>query len=125
MKTFAKKDGGDYVLNGSKCFITNGNSSDVYIVICKTGENERSAILVPRDSKGLSFGKPEDKMGWKASPTAAVIFDNVRVPLKNLISTEGNGFKIAMSALDGGRINIASTSLGSAGWCLAKTKEYV
>lgn len=125
MKTFAKKDGGDYVINGSKCFITNGGSSDVYVVILKTGENERSAILVPRDAKGLSFGKPENKMGWRASPTQAIMFDNVRVPQSNLISTEGNGFKIAMAALDGGRVNIASTSLGSAAWCLAKTKEYV
>lgn len=125
MKTFAKKDGGDYVINGSKCFITNGGASDVYLVICKTGENERSCILVPKDSKGLSFGKPEEKMGWNASPTASVIFDNVRVPISHLISSEGNGFKIAMRGLDGGRINIASTSLGSAAFCLEKTIEYV
>lgn len=125
MKTFAKKDGGDYVINGSKCFITNGGASDVYLVICKTGENERSCILVPKDAKGLSFGKPESKMGWNASPTAQVNFDGVRVPQKNLISKEGNGFKIAMSGLDGGRINIASTSLGSAGFTLGKTIEYV
>lgn len=93
--------------------------------MCLTGENQRSCILVPKDAPGLSFGKPEEKMGWKASPTAQVIFEDVRVPLSNLISTEGNGFKIAMSALDGGRINIASTSLGSAGFCLGKTIEYV
>lgn len=80
MKTFAKKEGGDYVINGSKCFITNGGASDVYVVICKTGENERSAILVPADAKGVSFGKPEVKMGWHASPTAMIMFDNVRVP---------------------------------------------
>ncbi|EAS01437.1 acyl-CoA dehydrogenase (macronuclear) [Tetrahymena thermophila SB210] len=125
MKTFAKKDGGDYVINGSKCFISNAGFSDLYVVMCKTGENERSCILVPSDAKGLSFGKPEVKMGWHASPTASITFDNVRVPQSNLISTEGNGFKIAMTALDGGRVNIASTSLGSAAQCLAKTKEYV
>lgn len=86
MKTFAKKDGGDYVINGSKCFITNGGASDAYVVILKTGENERSCIIVPKDAKGVSFGIPETKMGWKASPTAAVIFDNVRVPQRNLVS---------------------------------------
>lgn len=80
MKTFAKKDGSDYVINGSKVFISNADVSDVFIVMCKTGEKEISCILVEKDTPGLSFGKREEKMGWRSSPTCMVSFDEVRVP---------------------------------------------
>lgn len=125
MKTFAKKVGGDYIINGSKCFITGGGVSDYYILVCLTGEKQRSVIFVPKDAQGMSFGNPEIKMGWKSSPTAVVNLEDVKVPVRNLISEEGNGFKIAMMGLDGGRINIASTSIGGASFCLDKTKDYL
>ncbi|CAD8181419.1 unnamed protein product [Paramecium octaurelia] len=125
MKTFAKKDGNDYVINGSKCFISGGSVSDVYLLMCKTSEKDVSCILVEKGTPGLSFGKLEDKMGWNASPTAMVLFDNVRVPQSNLLGKEGNGFKMAMSALDGGRINIASCSLGGASFAFDLAKDYL
>ena len=118
MKTTAKIDGDDFVINGSKVFISNAGVSDVYIVMCKTGEKEVSCFLVNKEMKGVSFGKKEEKMGWRSSPTCMVNFDEVRVPSINLIGEIGGGFKIAMKALDGGRINIASTSLGAAEYCL-------
>ena len=118
MKTFAKKSGEDYIINGSKCFITGGGVSDVYILMCLTGEKQKSALIVPKNAKGITFGNPEIKMGWKSSPTTTIMFDDVKVPIRNLISEEGNGFKMAMAALDGGRVNIASTSLGGASHCL-------
>lgn len=80
MKTFAKKDGSDWVINGSKCFISGGSVSDIYLVMCKTGDKEVSCILVEKGTKGLSFGKFEEKMGWRSSPTTTVTLDNVRVP---------------------------------------------
>ena len=80
MKTQAKKDGSDYVINGSKCFISGGGVSDIYLVMCLTAEKEVSCIMVPKDVKGITFGKPEKKMGWKSSPTAMVMFDDCRVP---------------------------------------------
>lgn len=93
--------------------------------MCKTSEKDVSCILVEKGTPGLSFGKLEDKMGWNASPTSMVLFDNVRVPQSNLLGTEGNGFKMAMSALDGGRINIASCSLGGASYAFDLTKDYL
>lgn len=125
MKTIAKEDGDDFVINGSKVFISNAGVSDVYILMCKTNEKEISTILVEKDTKGLSFGKKEHKMGWKSSPTCMVLFDDVRVPKRNLIGSKGIGFKIAMKALDGGRINIASTSLGAATYCLSKAIDHL
>jgi len=89
--------------------------------MCLTGEKEVSCIVVPKDTEGLTFGKPELKMGWNNSPTTTVNFDNVRVPKRNLVGTRGHGFKIALTALDGGRINIGSTSIGGAAECLART----
>ena len=118
MKTSARRDGGDYVLNGSKMFISGGSFSGLYIVMAKTSEKEVSAFLVPGDAKGLSFGKKEEKMGWTIQPTALVSLDEVRVPVSHLIGQEGDGFKIAMKGLDGGRVNIASCSLGGAAFCL-------
>lgn len=123
MVTKAEEDGEDYIINGSKAFIS-GNS-DIFLVMCKTGEKEISCIAVERTSKGLSLGKNEHKMGWNVQPTQMVLFDNVRVPKKNLIGKRGNGFKIAMMGLDGGRINIASCSLGGAAYCLDAAKEYM
>lgn len=125
MKTTAKIDGEDYVINGSKVFISNAGISDVYILMCKTGEKEISTILVDKGTKGLTFGKKEKKMGWRSSPTCMLIFDDVRVPRRNLIGSEGIGFKIAMRALDGGRINIASTSLGAATYCLENAIQHL
>ena len=102
-------------------FISGGGQSDIYMVMLLTGEKEKSCILVPKDAKGLSFGKPEHKMGWNNSPTTTVMFDNVRVPKRNLIGERGGGFKIAMMALDGGRLNIGATSIGGAAECLERT----
>lgn len=86
MKTFAKKDGSDFVLNGSKCFISGAGVSDVYIVMCKVGEKETASFIVEKGTKGLSFGKNEKKMGWRSSPTAMVMFEDVRVPAENMIT---------------------------------------
>lgn len=93
--------------------------------MCLTAENEVSCILVPKEAKGLSFGAKEKKMGWKSSPTTMVMFDDVRVPKSNLIGKIGEGFKIAMSGLDGGRLNIASTSLGAAAYSIDKSMEWM
>lgn len=125
MKTTAKKEGNEYVLNGSKMFISGGSFSSLYIIYAKTSANDVSAFIVPGDAKGISFGKKEDKMGWTNQPTALVSLDNVRIPAANLIGKEGDGFKIAMKALDGGRINIASCSLGGAAFCLEAAKKYM
>lgn len=124
MKTTAKVDGNDFVLNGSKMFISGGNSSDIYLVMCKTGEKEISAILVPKDTKGISFGKFEKKMGWKNQPTTLVVFEDCRVPQSNLVGVKGEGFKYAMSGLNGGRINIASCSLGGAQYAFDRALSY-
>ena len=118
MKTFAQKEGDEYVINGSKMFISGGSFSSVYIVMAKTSQKQVSTFIVPGDAAGVSFGKQEDKMGWTIQPTVLVSFDNVRIPARNRIGEEGIGFKIAMKALDGGRINIASCSLGGAAFCL-------
>ena len=123
MMTNAKEDGDDYLINGSKAFIS-GNA-DIFLVMCKTGEKEISCVAVERTSKGLSLGKNEHKMGWNVQPTQMVLFDNVRVPKANLVGKRGQGFKIAMMGLDGGRINIASCSLGGAAFCLEAAKEYM
>jgi alkylation response protein AidB-like acyl-CoA dehydrogenase len=128
LKTTAKKDGDTYVLNGSKAFISGGGVSDVYVVMARTGgEGAKgvSAFVVEKGFAGLSFGAQEKKMGWNAQPTAQVNFDDCRVPASNLIGEEGQGFKIAMAGLDGGRINIASCSLGGAGFALDTAKAYL
>jgi len=118
LSTTAKRDGHYFILNGSKAFISGGGDTDVYVVMCRTGAQGAkgiSCLLVEKDSTpGLSFGKKELKMGWNSQPTRAVIFEDARVPVENLIGVEGQGFNIAMSGLNGGRINIASTSLGAA-----------
>lgn len=128
LKTTARRDGDHYVLNGTKQFISGGGYNDLYAVMVRTGaEGPKgiSCVLVEKDTPGLSFGLPERKLGWNSSPTAQVIFDNVRVPVENLVGNEGDGFKFAMAGLDGGRINIGACSLGGAQRCLDEAVQYV
>jgi alkylation response protein AidB-like acyl-CoA dehydrogenase len=109
LSTTAVKKGSDYMLNGSKAFISGGGVSDIYLVMARTGgEGPKgiSCFLVEKGTKGFSFGKKEDKLGWNSQPTCAVIFEDCVIPESQRISAEGDGFKIAMKALDGGRINI-------------------
>lgn len=127
LRTRAVRDGDHYVLNGSKAFISGGGVSDVYVCMVRTGGEGAggiSCIVVEKGTPGLSFGKQEHKLGWKSQPTAAVIFDNCRVPAENLIGAEGEGFKIAMKGLDGGRLNIAACSIGGARFCLEQAVAY-
>jgi isobutyryl-CoA dehydrogenase len=117
LSTSAKRQGDHYILNGSKAFISNGGNSDVYVTMVRTGgEGPKgiSCLIVEKDSPGLHFGKKEEKVGWNSQPTRAVIFEDCKVPVGNLLGKEGDGFKIAMMGLNGGRINIASCSLGGA-----------
>ena len=117
LATTARREGNTFILNGSKAFISGGGDTDVYLVMCRTGGKGPkgiSCLLVEKGSKGLSFGKKEKKMGWNCQPTRAVIFEDCEVPVENVIGVEGQGFNIAMAGLNGGRINIASTSLGAA-----------
>jgi alkylation response protein AidB-like acyl-CoA dehydrogenase len=128
LKTRAVRDGGDYVLNGSKAFISGGGRSDIYVVMCRTGgEGPKgiSALVVPKDTPGLAFGKQEKKLGWNSQPTAMVIFENARVPAANRLGEEGDGFKIAMMGLDGGRLNISACSIGAARACLEAAREHM
>jgi alkylation response protein AidB-like acyl-CoA dehydrogenase len=118
LKTTARRDGDDYVISGAKAFISGAGTSDLYVVMCRTGGDGAggvSAIVVEKDAPGLSFGALEKKMGWKSQPTAMVHFDGVRAPLANRIGEEGHGFRFAMMGLDGGRLNIAACALGGAG----------
>lgn len=119
LKTNARREGDYFVLNGTKSFISGGGHSDVYLVMCRTGSSDSgpkgiSCLLVEKGSKGLSYGKKESKVGWNSQPTAQLIFEDCKVPVKNLIGKENQGFSIAMNGLNGGRINIASCSLGAA-----------
>src|SRR3954468_4002633 len=128
LKTKAVRDGDHYVLNGSKAFISGGGVSDVYVCMVRTGgagPKGISCIVVEKGTPGLSYGAPEKKLGWKSQPTAMVNFENCRVPAGNLIGKEGDGFKIAMAGLGGGRLNIAACSIGGAQFCLDRTIEYM
>ena len=128
LQTSARRDGGEYVLNGSKAFISGAGTSDVYVVMARTGGEGAggvSTFVVEKDTPGLSFGAQERKMGWNAQPTALVHFDNCRVPEANRVGDEGQGFKIAMAGLDGGRINIASCSLGGAALAFDTAKAHL
>jgi alkylation response protein AidB-like acyl-CoA dehydrogenase len=121
LKTRAVKDGDDYRLTGSKAFISGGGENELYVVMARTGEDGPrgiSAFVVEKDMAGVSFGAPERKLGWHSQPTAQVNFDDVRVPAANRVGDEGQGFRIAMSGLDGGRLNIGACSLGGAQRCL-------
>ncbi len=128
LKTTARLDGDHYVLNGSKAFISGAGTSDIYVVMVRTGgpgPKGISAVIVEAGTPGLSFGAQEKKMGWKSQPTAQVNFDDCRVPVANRIGAEGEGFRFAMAGLDGGRINIASCSLGGAGLALDTAKSHL
>ena len=123
----AVRDGDDYVINGEKAFISGGSASDIYVCMLRTGGDGAegiSCIAVEKDAPGLSFGKLEKKLGWNSQPTTAVIFQDCRVPVANRIGEEGDGFKIAMQGLDGGRINIGACSLGGARACLELAREH-
>ena len=128
LRTTAVLDGDHYVLNGTKQFISGAGYNDLYIVMVRTGgpgPKGISAIVVEKGTPGFTFGTTEKKLGWNSSPTAQVIFDNARVPVENRIGAEGDGFKIAMAGLDGGRLNIGACSLGGAQRCLDEAIAYV
>ncbi len=128
LATRAVRDGDHYVVTGSKAFISGGGAADVYVVMVRTGgpgPKGISTLVIDKDTPGVSFGAQEKKLGWKSQPTAAVIFDGARVPVENRLGEEGEGFKIAMAGLDGGRLNIAACSLGAAAECLDRTLSYV
>ncbi len=127
LSTMAKREGDTYILNGAKAFISGGSISDIYAVMCRTGvagAKGISCILVEKGTKGLSFGALEKKLGWKSQPTTMVTFEDCRVPVTNRLSDEGMGFKIALSGLDGGRVNIAACSLGGAAFALSESLRY-
>ena len=128
LRTTAKLDGDHWVLNGSKAFISGAGTSDVYVVMARTGADGPKGIstfVVEKDTPGLSFGAQEKKMGWNSQPTAIVAFDDCRIPAANLLGKEGDGFRYAMMGLDGGRLNIAACSLGGARLALETTQAYV
>ncbi|MBP9232209.1 MAG: isobutyryl-CoA dehydrogenase [Phenylobacterium sp.] len=128
LATAARKDGDHYVLTGSKAFISGAGTSDIYLVMARTGPPGAkgvSAFVVERDQPGVSFGAQERKMGWNAQPTAQVNLDGVRVAEANRLGGEGEGFRFAMAGLDGGRVNIASCSLGGAQLALDRAREYL
>ncbi|HLR02127.1 MAG TPA: acyl-CoA dehydrogenase [Virgibacillus sp.] len=128
MKTVAKKDGDDYILNGNKVWITNGGVADIYLVFAITDSEAKhkgiSAFIVEKGTEGFTFGKKEKKLGIRSSPTTELIFENCRVPKENLLGEEGEGFKIAMTTLDGGRNGIAAQALGIAQGALDKAVDY-
>ncbi|MEV6771563.1 acyl-CoA dehydrogenase family protein [Nocardia sp. NPDC051030] len=128
LSTKAVRDGDDYLLTGVKQFISGAGSTDVYVVMARTGDNGArgiSAFIVPADTPGISFGANEKKMGWNAQPTRQVILDNCRIPATNRLGDEGNGFRIAMNGLNGGRLNIAACSLGGAQEAMDRTVAYM
>lgn len=127
LKTTARLDGDHYVLNGTKQFISGGGFNDVYVCMVRTGEHKSRGItclVVEKDTPGVSFGAPEKKLGWNASPTAQVIFEDARIPVENRVGAEGDGFRFAMAGLDGGRLNIGACSLGGAQRCLDEAIAY-
>ena len=130
LKTRAELVGNEYVINGSKAFISGAGSTDVLVLMARTGDAQSgasgiSAFAVPADTPGISYGKKEQKMGWNSQPTRTISFDNVRIPANHLLGREGEGFKIAMKGLDGGRINIATCSVGAAQGALNAAQQYM
>ncbi|MBB3188984.1 acyl-CoA dehydrogenase family protein [Halomonas cerina] len=130
LRTKAVKEGDHYVISGSKMFISGAGATEVLVVMARTGEPDSgaggvSAIVVPADAAGIEYGKNEEKMGWKSQPTRLVSFDGVRVPVANRLGEEGEGFRFAMKGLDGGRLNIASCSLGAAQQALTLSRDYL
>ena len=127
LKTKAVRDGDDYIVSGSKAFISGGGENEIYVTMVRTGEDGPkgiSCLVIDKDMAGVSFGAQEKKLGWHSQPTAQVNFDEVRVPAANRIGAEGEGFRIAMMGLDGGRINIGACSLGGAQRCLDEAVSY-
>jgi alkylation response protein AidB-like acyl-CoA dehydrogenase len=127
LKTRAIRDGDHYVVSGSKAFISGGGENEIYVTMVRTGEEGPKGItclVIDKDMKGVSFGAQEKKLGWHSQPTAQVNFDEVRVPVANRVGAEGEGFRIAMMGLDGGRINIGACSLGGAQRCLDEALQY-
>ena len=127
LKTTAVKDGDDWVVSGTKQFISGAGENDLYLTMVRTGEDGPkgiSCLAIEKDMPGVGFGAPEKKTGWHSQPTAALILDNVRVPKENLIGGLGEGFRIAMAGLDGGRLNIGACSLGGAQRCLDEAVRY-
>ena len=127
LKTKAVRDGDVYIVTGSKAFISGGGSNDLYVTMVRTGDagpNGISCLVIEKDMPGVSFGANERKLGWRSQPTAQVNFDAVRVPVSNRVGAEGEGFRIAMSGLDGGRLNIGACSLGGAQRCLDEAIAY-
>jgi alkylation response protein AidB-like acyl-CoA dehydrogenase len=127
LKTKAVRDGDHYVVTGSKQFISGGGENDIYVVMVRTGEDGPkgiSCLVIEKDMAGVSFGAQERKLGWHSQPTAQVNFDGVRVPVGNLVGAEGEGFRIAMMGLDGGRLNIGACSLGGAQRCIDESVRY-
>jgi alkylation response protein AidB-like acyl-CoA dehydrogenase len=128
LKTRAVRQHDHYVLNGAKAFISGGGHSDIYLVMARTGDQGArgiSSFLVEKDNPGLAFGAQEKKLGWHSQPTTMVLLEDCRVPVGNRIGAEGQGFKIAMQGLDGGRLNIGACSLGGAQYCLDRTLTYM
>lgn len=128
LATRAERDGSEYIVNGSKALISGAGDTEALVVMLRTGDSGPkgiSALLIPADAAGISYGKAEDKMGWNAQPTRSITFDQVRVPVANRLGAEGQGFAIAMEGLDGGRINIATCSVGTAQQALEEATAYV
>ena len=130
LKTRAERVGDAYVINGAKAFISGAGSTDVLVLMARTGAPDSgargiSAFAVPANAPGISYGKKEAKMGWNSQPTRVINFDHVRIPAQNLLGNEGEGFKIAMKGLDGGRINIATCSVGAAQGALTQAQQYL
>ena len=128
-KTTAVRDGGDWLLNGSKIFITNGGEAEIYVVLARTDKDAKkhhgiSAFIVEKGTEGFSFGKKEQKLGIRSSPTMEIVFENCRIPADNLLGEEGQGFKVAMKTLDGGRIGIGSQAIGIAQGALEQAVAY-
>jgi alkylation response protein AidB-like acyl-CoA dehydrogenase len=127
LRTTARLDGDHYVVNGTKQFISGAGVNDIYVTMVRTGQDGPkgiSCLVIEKEMEGVSFGAPERKLGWNASPTAQVILDNVRVPVANRVGAEGDGFRFAMAGLDGGRLNIGACSLGGAQRCLDEAIKY-
>ena len=128
LRTTAKKDGDNFILNGSKAFISGSGATDCLVLMARTGDSGAKGIscfLIPADLPGIEYGKNEPKMGWKNQPTRLVSLTDVKVSKKNLVGEEGKGFKIAMQGLDGGRINIATCSIGTAQSALEEAQNYM
>ena len=127
LKTKAVRDGDDYIVNGSKQFISGGGENEIYVTMTRTSDDGAKGVtclVIEKDMEGVSFGANEKKLGWHSQPTAQVNFDNVRVPVENRVGDEGEGFRIAMAGLDGGRLNIGACSLGGAQRCLDEAVNY-